>query len=366
MSLVQAKCTNCGANIEVNPQNDAGICPYCHTAYITQKAIVNYNTTIINNNIIQAETVNIVGGNFDNLIKIAKEAWEGANYSEAHEKFSKALEINPADKEALLYNSLCVGWEQSNFQIILNTFHKVFDGVDYEIATNAEIEQLNYFLTELNNLVNVYDKTTYNLYETNFCSEENLENIWSRVENVIAALSMMIDFQEKIKDKSEIYLEYYLDYLHNLVICYHDMSEKWYYNAYTVNGGQTGIKVYHPDKRRYEELQKEATQKIKEYEPDYQPPEKEGCYIATAVYGSYDCPPVWVLRRYRDEKLGRSSLGRIFIKFYYAISPTLVKWFGNSKWFQNFWKIRLNHFVERLKNEGFDDTPYQDKDWRVK
>ena len=25
-----------------------------------------------------------------------------------------------------------------------------------------------------------------------------------------------------------------------------------------------------------------------------------GCYVATAVYGSYDCPEVWVLRRYRD------------------------------------------------------------------
>ena len=25
-----------------------------------------------------------------------------------------------------------------------------------------------------------------------------------------------------------------------------------------------------------------------------------GCYVATAVYGSYDCPQVWTLRRYRD------------------------------------------------------------------
>ena len=28
---------------------------------------------------------------------------------------------------------------------------------------------------------------------------------------------------------------------------------------------------------------------------------KQGCYIATCVYGSYDCPQVWILRRYRDE-----------------------------------------------------------------
>ena len=28
-----------------------------------------------------------------------------------------------------------------------------------------------------------------------------------------------------------------------------------------------------------------------------------GCYVATAVYGSYDCPEVWTLRRYRDYTL---------------------------------------------------------------
>ena len=34
--------------------------------------------------------------------------------------------------------------------------------------------------------------------------------------------------------------------------------------------------------------------KIKTHQPDYQPPELKtsGCYVATAVYGSYDCPQV--------------------------------------------------------------------------
>ena len=30
---------------------------------------------------------------------------------------------------------------------------------------------------------------------------------------------------------------------------------------------------------------------------------KQGCYVATCVYGSYDCPQVWTLRRYRDDVL---------------------------------------------------------------
>ncbi|MCM1500838.1 MAG: hypothetical protein NC124_20460, partial [Clostridium sp.] len=50
---------------------------------------------------------------------------------------------------------------------------------------------------------------------------------------------------------------------------------------------------------------------------------KEGCYIATAVYGGYDHPKVMVLRRYRDEILKKSFWGRVFIKVYYSVSPCL-------------------------------------------
>ena len=88
---------------------------------------------------------------------------------------------------------------------------------------------------------------------------------------------------------------------------------------------------------------------------------KSGCYIATAVYGSYDCPEVWTLRRFRDDKLATNFFGSVFIKLYYFISPTLVKIFGTKKWFQNFWKNRLNKFVAKLNDEGFSSEPYVDK-----
>lgn len=55
MPLVAAKCTQCGANIEVNPSQDAGICPHCGTAYVTEKVIKNY----ITNNYTNIGSVNI-------------------------------------------------------------------------------------------------------------------------------------------------------------------------------------------------------------------------------------------------------------------------------------------------------------------
>jgi hypothetical protein len=74
------------------------------------------------------------------------------------------------------------------------------------------------------------------------------------------------------------------------------------------------------------------------------------CYIATAVYGSYDCPQVWVLRQYRDDVLSNTWHGRTFIRFYYATSPAIVNLFGNKTWFNKIFKKHLDSLVERLKN----------------
>ena len=115
------------------------------------------------------------------------------------------------------------------------------------------------------------------------------------------------------------------------------------------------------------DMMKENEAKIKEIDPSYAMPDvsrfekkKGGCYIATAVYGSYDCPEVWTLRRYRDHKLARSLAGRTFIRAYYAISPTLVKWFSDAQWFKTLGRLLLDDKVARLKSEGFKDTPYSD------
>ena len=81
----------------------------------------------------------------------------------------------------------------------------------------------------------------------------------------------------------------------------------------------------------------------------------KGCYIATAVYGSYDCPEVWVLRRYRDRFLKNSVFGRLFIRIYYAVSPALVRWFGKKKWFKLLWCKYLDKKVVTLREKGYSD-----------
>ena len=86
-----------------------------------------------------------------------------------------------------------------------------------------------------------------------------------------------------------------------------------------------------------------------------------GCYIATCVYSTYDCPQLWTLRRFRDDILENSLLGKLFVRIYYLTSPALVIWFGEKRWFNGLWKSILDRLVKRLQSRGIDDTPYIDK-----
>ena len=86
-----------------------------------------------------------------------------------------------------------------------------------------------------------------------------------------------------------------------------------------------------------------------------------GCYIATCVYGSYDCPSVWTLRRFRDNVLKKTVMGRTFIRVYYAVSPKVVKTFGDTSLFKKICKFVLDSFVRYLNKKGFDDTEYFDE-----
>jgi len=84
------------------------------------------------------------------------------------------------------------------------------------------------------------------------------------------------------------------------------------------------------------------------------------CYVATAIYGSYDCPEVWALRRFRDYSLSKTWQGKLFINVYYAISPILIFVFGRYLWFNCFWRCILDLFVSVIKEKGYSDKKYFD------
>jgi hypothetical protein len=81
---------------------------------------------------------------------------------------------------------------------------------------------------------------------------------------------------------------------------------------------------------------------------DKQVNKKSGCYIATAVYGSYECDEVFALRRFRDECIGNCVIGRWFIRFYYAVSPCLARGIGRSRMVRGVVKVLLDGVTGRM------------------
>lgn len=76
-----------------------------------------------------------------------------------------------------------------------------------------------------------------------------------------------------------------------------------------------------------------------------------GCYIATAVYGSYDAPEVMVLREFRDVRLRRTVLGRTLIATYYALSPSLARRLPRHKMLSARIRRMLDIVVHRLRSK---------------
>lgn len=116
------------------------------------------------------------------------------------------------------------------------------------------------------------------------------------------------------------------------------------------------------------ELMHDYAKKVNELDSSFVVPSIEsvtnssgGCYVASAVYGSYDCPEVWTLRRYRDYDLAKTSYGRVLIHTYYTISPFLVKSFGHTYWFKKMWRGKLDSLVANLQKKGYESTPYEDR-----
>ena len=90
---------------------------------------------------------------------------------------------------------------------------------------------------------------------------------------------------------------------------------------------------------------------IEKDHPITTPVAKKGCFIATSVYGSAQANEVQQFYFIRDNYLSKSNAGKLFIKFYYAVSPTLAKWIDNKPKIKSFTrKYILDKILSRFIN----------------
>lgn len=75
----------------------------------------------------------------------------------------------------------------------------------------------------------------------------------------------------------------------------------------------------------------------------------EGCFIATAAYGSYFDVNVKVLRDFRDDYLMQNELGRMFVDYYYSKSPAIAASIVDNEAAKMFVRVTLTPVVYIIK-----------------
>ena len=79
------------------------------------------------------------------------------------------------------------------------------------------------------------------------------------------------------------------------------------------------------------------------------PEKKSGCFIATATYGSPLSKEVIVLKKWRDQTLLNTSIGRNFVKYYYIFSPTIANYIRKSNFLKMIMLYILKPIIKLLK-----------------
>ncbi len=98
MAFVPATCTQCGASIKVDENKDAGICEHCGTAFVTEKVINNYNTTISNTTVFNNANVTILDAQMDKLQKSYAYFLNKNNYPKMEQILKQYILEYPYDK----------------------------------------------------------------------------------------------------------------------------------------------------------------------------------------------------------------------------------------------------------------------------
>lgn len=97
MPLIAAKCTQCGANIEVDDSKEAGICQACGTPFATEKAINYFNQSIS----IDKATINIQGVDVNNILLRAQQFEIEGDIDKAKEYYNKVLDVDITNPTAI-------------------------------------------------------------------------------------------------------------------------------------------------------------------------------------------------------------------------------------------------------------------------
>lgn len=348
--MKQLTCEMCGST-DLIKDDGVFVCQSCGCKYSIEEA----KRMMIEGTVDVQGTVKVDNSAFvEKYLANARRAKQKEDWEEVEKYYNMVEQNDPSNIEAIFYSAYGkarlsmvendIFKRQQICDVLCNCISVIDD--NYNIAKSAENQRI---VTQMN-------ADLFSMYGTNFVYTQKTDGYGVKTDNTHETFrlfaKMALSFIESVTNIINV---------DNQLIYWKIIYEQYKYLV-----GNNGVIIQERNEYRAKAL--EIGNKIHEVDPSFEvDPIEEvkigGCYVATAVYGSYDCPQVWTLRRYRDYTLAETWYGRAFIRTYYAISPTLVKWFGHTEWFKKMWKGRLDRMVADLNAEGIEDTPYEDRNW---
>lgn len=360
--MKQLTCEMCGGT-DLLKQDGVFVCQTCGTKYSIEEAkkMMVEGTVDVSGSTVKVDT----SKELENLYQLARRAKDDNNNENAAKYYDMILMKDPSSWEANFFtvyfkSMTCKIAEISSAATKVNnciesTFRLIADNVKDVDEKKKAIEEVKIHAFYISNLLNNAAQNHFDKMDTRI----KFDHVKEYVANTCAAAAIRGTFYDMLIDvfgnDEQVMNPYGIGLLKYRLS--EGMSQKIIdkYAAIIVKYDPSYVKPEHP--------KPQTTTKSQTTSSSPSSSSSGGCYVATAVYGSYDCPQVWTLRRYRDYTLAETWYGRAFIHTYYAISPTLVKWFGDTEWFKKMWKVTLDRMVADLQSKGIEATPYEDKNW---
>lgn len=335
--MTKIVCELCGSN-DVIKQDGFYVCQHCGTKYSIEEAKKLIGTVRIDR---QEES--------KNLLTLARRARDEGNSQNAEKYYGSLAEIDPNNWEAAFFQVYYQSM-QTNLMNLESALHNLTGAALSAIELlsksddNNKAENVNTVITYTGN----YSFSAATLAQQHWQKFKEVDGSDSEYKDrAIAAYAILKLVEDKLKE------------------CMPDDKENIKYTQLLSLKFINTFSIVFNSQYKQSEITR-LNSEIKAYDPTFEPApvtQSSGCYIATAVYGSYDCPEVWVLRRYRDNILAKSVWGRTFVHVYYAVSPTIVKMFGRTSWFNKFWRTMLDAKTAELQKKGISSDPYFDREW---
>jgi len=99
MPFVTARCPQCGGELKLDDQKESGFCMHCGSKILVQEAI----------NAVRIDNSHMV----NTWLKMGDSAFEARNIAEAYDYYTRVIEVQPENYEAIYKKAKAAGWQST-------------------------------------------------------------------------------------------------------------------------------------------------------------------------------------------------------------------------------------------------------------